>query len=185
MHSSKARQEELVQGSARSAQIRGALAAEGLRYRNLPVRIVEPDQLGAARWVPDSKVLLTRESGFLEAHSLFFALLRHSVLNLRNFPSQDCKLRRLVPGKRRHCDPVEFSSRAESRVGTKKPQFCCNHAGCSYSYLNACTGSSFAARLAGYKPESRLSRIENTIASSTSHHGTDQICSGLKCCRLR
>ena len=129
-----------MQRSARSAEIRVALAFEGLGYRNLPVRIFEPDHPGGARCGPDSKVLLPWGSEFPEANSLF-AVLRHSVLDLvlelRNFPSQDCKLRRLVPGKLHHCDhdaigiplqrrgvvirefesqraPVEFSSRADS-----------------------------------------------------------------------
>jgi hypothetical protein len=96
-----------VQRSGRSAEIRVALAFEGLGYRNLPVRIFEPDHPGAARCGPDSKVLLPWGSEFPEANSLF-AVLRHSVLDLvlelRNFPFQDCKLRRLVPGNLHPCD---------------------------------------------------------------------------------
>ena len=50
---------------------------------------------------------------------------------------------------------------------------------CDHSYRKACTGSSFAAREAGYIPETRLTTIENEIAPATSHHdpraSTDQI----------
>jgi len=40
-----------------------------------------------------------------------------------------------------------------------------------YSYFNVCTGSSLAARLAGYRPASRLTTIENAIAAPINHGG--------------
>jgi len=40
-----------------------------------------------------------------------------------------------------------------------------------YSYFSVCTGSSRAARLAGYRPASKLTAIENTIAAPMSQAG--------------
>src|ERR1039458_1281922 len=40
-----------------------------------------------------------------------------------------------------------------------------------YSYFNVCTGSSLAARLAGYKPANRLTTIENAMAAPINHGG--------------
>ena len=42
-----------------------------------------------------------------------------------------------------------------------------------HSYFSVCTGSSRAARLAGYSPASRLTTMENAIAAPTSHGGID------------
>src|SRR5262249_40264928 len=52
-------------------------------------------------------------------------------------------------------------------------------------YLSASTGSSFAARAAGYIPAARLTTSENATAPSPSHHATSQIFSAEIPCRRR
>src|SRR5262249_2576597 len=52
----------------------------------------------------------------------------------------------------------------------------------SQSYLRACTGSSRAARAAGYSPATRLTNSENPIAPKISHSGTSHTSSGVNCC---
>jgi len=54
-----------------------------------------------------------------------------------------------------------------------------------HSYFNVCTGSSRAARLAGYKPASRLTTMENAIAAPTSHSGMIHTGSDGNWCRWR
>src|SRR5262249_21238214 len=49
----------------------------------------------------------------------------------------------------------------------------------NYSWRNACTGSSLAARDAGYSPAERLTSTEKPIAASASHKGTYQKFCGL------
>src|SRR5690242_6788488 len=53
------------------------------------------------------------------------------------------------------------------------------------SCLSDCTGSSLAARDAGYNPADRLTITENTSAAPTNQDGTTQKFSGRMSCRCR
>ena len=186
----------------RPAKIHGVLAFEVWRQRMPnPVGILDPEHRGAARSVPDSRFGLSRRSERLGANPLF-PELRHFAPDGEDFPSQDCKLGGAVLGEPSYAyrDPVGIQHGPKPSSQTfnsgvlgpnspagpdlrraRMPELPLQTSGSPYSYLNACTGSSFAARLAGYKPESRLTRIENRIAANTNHQGTDHICSGVKC----
>jgi hypothetical protein len=74
---------------------------------------------------------------------------------------------KMVPGGRRLTPADSIIRRARRRLSTQSGSF----APSDHSYFSASTGTSVAARKAGYSPDSSPISEANTVANSGSHSG--------------